>query len=65
MPMVEVVTPDGQKELWAAATGHSHAVDAVRNAIPANHVATLTSRRLPHSPKMEGFHYGEVRRVEP
>jgi hypothetical protein len=65
MPMVEVVSPDGRKELWAAAVAHDDAVEAVRKAIPADYAAKATSRRLPLGPRMEGFRYGEVRRVEP
>jgi hypothetical protein len=65
IPMVEVVTPDGTKELWAAAMAHDDAVAAVQRAIPADRVARLTNRRLPIGGRLEGIRYGEVRRVEP
>ena len=65
MPMVEVVAPDGTIELWAAAVAHSEAVAAVQKVIPADYVARSTSRRVPVSPKLEGFRRGEVRKVEP
>jgi hypothetical protein len=64
--MVEVVAPDGSKSLWAAAVTHDDAVAAVKKAIPADHVAKLSNRRitLPNH-KMEGLRLGEVCKVKP
>jgi hypothetical protein len=65
IPMVEVTAPDGRKEYWAAALAHKDAVAAVRAAIPADHMAELSLRRLPFGPKLEGLRRGEVRKVQP
>jgi hypothetical protein len=65
MPMVEVVAPDGTKSFWAAAVGHGVAVEAVRKVIPTDHIAALSSRRLPVGPETEGMRRGEVRKVSP
>jgi hypothetical protein len=54
-PMVEVVTPDGTKELWAAAVAHKEAVAAVQKAIPAGSTVRLSNRRFPVGPRVEGF----------
>jgi hypothetical protein len=63
--MVEVVTPDGQTELWAAAVPHDEAVAAVQKVVPPGCIAKPSSRRLPVSPALHGFGRGEVRKVEP
>jgi hypothetical protein len=65
MPMVEVTSPDGDIELWAAATSHIEAVEVVQKAIPRDYDARLTSQRLPRSPRLENFCAGEVRKVFP
>jgi hypothetical protein len=65
MPMVEVTTVDGDIELWAAATSHIAAVEAVQKAVPGDYSARLTSQRLPPGPRLEGFRPGEVRKVFP
>jgi hypothetical protein len=36
--MVEVTTPDGRREYWAAAVPYHKAIEAVRKMIPADHV---------------------------
>jgi hypothetical protein len=36
--MVEVTTPDGRREYWAAAVPCHDAIKAVRKMIPADHV---------------------------
>jgi hypothetical protein len=43
IPVVEVIAPDGQKSLWVAAVAKAKAVEAVKQVIPANYWATLTS----------------------
>ena len=65
MPMVEVVAPDGTTELWAAAVAHRVAVAVVQKAVPEGYVARATNRRLPVSPRLDGFRPGEVRKVQP
>jgi hypothetical protein len=65
MPMVEVTDPHGDIELWAAATSHIEAVEAVQKAIPRDYSARLTSQRLPPSPRLEGLRPEEVRKVFP
>jgi hypothetical protein len=63
MPTVEVVTPEGCKQLWAAALPHNKAVAAVQGAMPPGCITRPSNQRLPVGPLMEGFRYGEVRRV--
>jgi hypothetical protein len=65
MPMVEVVTPDGKKELWAVAAPHREAVTIVQQYVPPGSAIYPTHRRLPGSQKMQGFGPREARRVEP
>jgi hypothetical protein len=65
MPMLEVVTPSGAKELWAVAAPHDEAVSIVEREVPAGSIVRPTNRRLPVSPKMERFGPYEARRVEP
>ena len=65
MPMVEVVAPDGSKSLWAAAVTHDDAVAAVKKAIPADHVAKLSNRRITLNHRMEGLRLGQVCKVKP
>ena len=64
MPMVEVTAPDGTKSLWAAAIAPSAAVEAVKKMIAPDHVATLSSERLPIGPQTEGMRRGQVRKIE-
>jgi hypothetical protein len=63
--VVEVTTPDGSRELWAAATEHSKAVAAVQRLLPPGYVAKLSNLKYRRSSRVKGFHYGEVRKVEP
>jgi hypothetical protein len=65
MPMVEVVAPDGTTELWAAAVAHRVAVPVVQKTVPEGYVARAMNRRLPVSPRLDGFRPGEVRKVQP
>jgi hypothetical protein len=60
--MVEVTTPDGRREYWAAAVPCHDAIDAVRKMIPADHVAELSLFRLPS--KLGLLRRGEVRKVQ-
>jgi hypothetical protein len=60
--MVEVTTPDGRREYWAAAVPCYNAVGAVRKMIPTDHVAELSLFRLPS--KLERLSPGEVRKVD-
>ena len=53
--MVEVTAPDGTKSLWAAAVAPSAAVEAVKKMITPDHIATLSSQRLPIGPQTEGI----------
>jgi hypothetical protein len=55
MPMVEVVTPDGKKELWAVAAPHREAVTIVQQYVPPGSAIYPTHRRLPVSQKMQGL----------
>ena len=64
IPMVEVIAPDGSKSLWIAAVAKAKAVEAVKQVIPPNYVATLTNQRLTITRKSEVLRRGEVRRVE-
>jgi hypothetical protein len=64
IPVVEVIAPDGQKSLWVAAVAKAKAVEAVKQVIPANHVAALSSRRLTLTRKSDVLRRGEVRRVK-
>jgi hypothetical protein len=63
--MVEVVSPEGTKELWAVAARHDEAVAIVRSHIARDHTAQLTNQRPPISLQMQGLSYGEARRVKP
>jgi hypothetical protein len=63
MPLVEVIAPDGTKSVWAAAVSPSHAVAAVRQLIPADHVAELSNKRLP-TDMLPWVRRGDVRRIE-
>jgi hypothetical protein len=65
MPMVEVVTLNGDTELWAAAMAHDKAVAAIQAVLPSGCVARLSSRRIAVYRALEGFRYGEIRRIEP
>ena len=60
--IVEVTTPDGRREYWAAAVPYHKAIEAVRKMIPADHVAELSLFRLPL--KLERLSPGEVRKVD-
>jgi hypothetical protein len=64
IPMVQVTAPDGSKSLWIAAVEHARAVAAVKEVIPANHVAALSGRRLTLTRKSDVLRRGEVRRVK-
>jgi len=64
IPIVVVTAPDGRKSLWLAAVPRDNAVAAVAEAIPANHVATLTRHRLTLSRRSDELRPGEVRRVK-
>ena len=64
MPMVEVTAPDGTKSLWAAAVAPSAAVEAVKKMITPDHLATLSSQRLPIGLQTEGMRRGQVRKIE-
>jgi len=44
--VVEVIAPDGRKSLWIAVVEMAKAVEAVKQVIPPNYVATLTKQRL-------------------
>jgi hypothetical protein len=59
--MVEVTTPDGRREYWAAGVPYRDAIEAVRKMIPADHVAELSLFRLPS--KLGRLHPGEVRKL--
>jgi hypothetical protein len=59
--MVEVTTPDGRREYWAAAVPCHDAIDAVRKNPPIN-VAELSLFRLPS--KLGLLRRGEVRKVQ-
>jgi len=61
--MVEVIAPDGRKSLWVAAVAKAKAVEAVKEVIPSNYVATLTKRRLTITRKSVVLRRGEVRKV--
>jgi hypothetical protein len=63
IPIVEVTAPDGSKSLWVAAVARDHAVAAVAEVIPANHVATLSRHRLTLNRRL-GLRPGEVRRIK-
>ncbi len=63
IPMVEVIAPDGRKSLWVAAVAKAKAVEAVKEVIPSNYVATLTKRRLTITRKSVVLRRGEVRKV--
>jgi hypothetical protein len=66
MPIVEVIAPDGSRELWVAAVEHSKAVAAVRRKLPPGHIAKLrTAQGYRRNSRMEGFHYGQVRKIQP
>ena len=64
IPIVEVTAPDGSKSLWVAAVARDHAVAAVAEVIPANHVATLSRLRLTLNRRLDGLRRGEVRRIK-
>jgi hypothetical protein len=63
--MLEVVTPDGSKQLWAVAAPHREAVTIVQQYVPPGSAIYPTHRRLPVSLKMQGFRPREARRIEP
>ena len=63
--MVEVVRPDGTKELWAVAAPHDRAVMIVQQHVPPGSAVYPTHRRLPFSTKMQGLRPLEARKVEP
>jgi hypothetical protein len=63
MPLVEVTAPDGTKSVWAAAVSPRHAVAAVKQLIPADHVAELLDKRVP-SDTVPWVRRGDVRRIE-
>jgi hypothetical protein len=64
IPIVEVTAPDGSKSLWVAAVARDHAVAAVAEVIPANHVATLSRHWLTLNPRSASLRPGEVRRIK-
>jgi hypothetical protein len=64
IPMVQVTAPDGSKSLWIAAVEHARAVAAVKEVIPANHVAELSDRRLTLTRNSDVLRRGEVRKVK-
>ena len=63
IPVVEVIAPDGRKSLWVAAVAKANAVEAVKEVIPPNYVATLTNLRLTITRKSEVLRRGEVRKI--
>jgi len=63
IPVVEVIAPDGHKSLWVAAVAKANAVEAVKEVIPPNYVATLTNPRLTITRKSEALRRGEVRKI--
>jgi hypothetical protein len=63
IPMVQVTSPDGTKSLWIAAVERARAVAAVKEVIPANHVAELSERRLTLTRNSDVIRRGEVRKV--
>ena len=63
MSLVNVTGPDGTKSVWAAAVSPRHAVAAVRQLIPAYHVAELSNKCLP-TDTSPGLCRGDVRRIE-
>jgi hypothetical protein len=63
IPVVEVIAPDGRKSLWVAAVAKANAVEAVKEVIPPNYVATLTNQRLTITRKSEVLRRGEVRKI--
>ena len=64
IPIVKVTAPDGSNSLWVAAVARDHAVAAVAEVIPANHVATLSRHRLTLNRRLDGLRPGEVRRIK-
>ena len=63
--MVKVIAPDGSTELWAVACAPEAAVGIVQSLIPEGHIAKKSSQHLPVSKRMEGFRFGEARKVRP
>jgi hypothetical protein len=63
IPVVEVTAPDGSKSLWIAVVAMAKAVEAVKQVIPTNYVATLTKQRLTITRKSLVLRRGEVRRI--
>ena len=64
IPIVKVTAPDGSESLWVAAVARDNAVAAVAEAIPANHIATLSRHRLTLSRRSDSLRPGEVRRIK-
>ena len=64
MPMVEVIAPDGSRELWAVASGRHHAVGIVQKLAPPGHIAKASYIRVPMTKELECLKWGEARRVK-
>jgi hypothetical protein len=63
IPVVEVIAPDGHKSLWVAAVAKARAVEAVKQVIPPDCAAALTTQRLTIKRKSEILRPGEVRKL--
>jgi hypothetical protein len=61
--LVRVITDDGERQVWLAATERDQAVDYVLDAIPDGWTASLVQREL-SGPEAEALNMkpGEVRR---
>jgi hypothetical protein len=65
LPVVEVTAPDGSKSLWVAySVPHKEAVAAVKETVPADHIAELSIRRVPPGLAFEGARRGDIIRIE-
>jgi hypothetical protein len=65
LPVVEVTAPDGSKSLWVAySVPHRQAVAAVKESVPADHIAELSIRRAPPGLAFEGARPGDIIRIE-
>jgi hypothetical protein len=65
MPRVEVVAPDGSREIWVVAVEHSKALDAVKRKLPLGYTARLVSgSEYQRTSRMKGLHYGQMRKIE-
>jgi hypothetical protein len=63
MPVFEATGPDGNVEIWAVAAGHDEALKIIQERLPGCTIRESFQRKF--GPRMEGFRYGEARRVFP